>query len=251
MEDNLLFRIVKPDESLSGFVESFWLLHNATGKDKEIVVLPDGRVDLILSKTGTQPFHIMLSGLETLPQPVILEADTLMCAVSFKLPATELLFPNRISNLLDYAEYLPDDFWGFDQNDLLDFDNFCQKAAAKITALLPDKTDDRKLRLFQLIYADKGNLTVRQLSEAVFWNSRQINRYFTSQFGLSLKSYCNILRFRESLGHLAKGNLFPELNFADQSHFIKQVRKFSGVIPKELLKNENDRFIQFSTLLPE
>jgi AraC-like DNA-binding protein len=106
--------------------------------------------------------------------------------------------------------------------------------------------DPRKRKLFELIHLSNGTYTVNELSNSVFWNSRQINRYFTKTFGLQLKSYCNILRFKASMAHLNEGNLFPELNFTDQAHFIKQVKKLSSVIPKELAKNINDRFIQLS-----
>ncbi|HMI08465.1 MAG TPA: AraC family transcriptional regulator [Flavobacterium sp.] len=249
MDNDLEFKLVKPDQSLSGYVESFWLLHNRSDSDKPIVVLPDGRVDLIFSQSATAPFHITLSGIETYPDQAMLAAGMVMFAISFKLPATEYIFPNTISNLLNYAAILPADFWNFNANDLHDFDLFCKKASQKIQSLLPPETDDRKQKLFDLIYASKGSLTIKELSEKLFWSSRQINRYFNRQFGLSLKAYCNILRFRESLQHIAQGKLFPELNFTDQSHFIKEIKKFSGVVPKELLKNENDRFIQFSALV--
>ena len=96
--------------------------------------------------------------------------------------------------------------------------------------------------------SSNGEIGVRALSEKVFWSSRQINRYFTQQLGLSLKAYCSILRFRASLQHIAQGKLFPQLNFADQAHFIKQIKKFSGVVPKELSKNKNDRFVLLSVL---
>ena len=91
-------------------------------------------------------------------------------------------------------------------------------------------------------------MKVQELSEKVSWSSRQINRYFTQQFGLSLKAFCKILRFRASLEHIAQGKLFPELNFTDQTHFIKEIKKFAGVVPKELLKNTNDRFILLSVM---
>ncbi|HKG06752.1 MAG TPA: AraC family transcriptional regulator, partial [Pedobacter sp.] len=91
-------------------------------------------------------------------------------------------------------------------------------------------------------------MSVKELSEQVFWSSRQINRYFTQQFGLSLKMFCKILRFRTSLEHVAQGRLAPELNFTDQTHFIKEIKKFSGVVPKELSKNKNDRFVLLSVL---
>ena len=251
MDSELQFKITKPDESLTDFVESFWMLHNCSDSAKEIVVLPDGRVDMTFSQSATEPFHMVRSGLETYPEQVILAPRTFIFAISFKLLATEYVFHDRISNLLNYAEYLPEGFWGFDINDLKDFDLFCKKASQKIQSLLPTEIDGRKRKLFDLIYSSKGALTVKELSESVYWSSRQINRYFNQQYGLSLKTYCSILRFRASLEHLALGKLSPELNFADQSHFIKEIKKFSGVVPKELLKNKNDRFIQFSVLAPK
>lgn len=88
----------------------------------------------------------------------------------------------------------------------------------------------------RLVYASKGEMSVKELSEKVGWSSRQINRYFTKQLGLSLKAYSTILRFRASLEHIAQGQLFPELNYTDQNHFIKEVKKFSGVAPKNYPK---------------
>ena len=243
MDNDLDFQLFKPNALLADFVESFWRLYNASDSDKEIVVLPDGRVDLIFSQSATEPFHITLSGLETYPEQATLKAKTLMFAVSFKLPATEYLFHNSVSALLNNAEHLPANFWNFTAADLKNFELFCKKASKKIGSLLPKEIDNRKQKLFDLIYASEGSLTVKELSAKVYWSSRQINRYFNQQFGLSLKAYCNILRFKVSLKHLAQGKFFPEPAFTDQSHFIKEVRKFSGVSPKELKRNQNDRFI--------
>jgi len=251
MLNNFDFKLIKADKSLSDFVESFWMLHNKSDNDKEIVVLPDGRIDLTFFHSPTQPFHIVLSGLETYPDQAMLKAHTLMFAVSFKLLATEYILQNTISNLLNYAAHLPTDFWNLNAADLNDFDLFCEKASQKIQSLLPKEIDNRKIKLFDLIYSFNGSLTVKELSEKVFWSSRQINRYFNQQFGLSLKTYCNILRFRASFHHIKEGKLFPQENFSDQSHFIKEVKKLSGVSPKELKRNKNDRFIQFTMLPPK
>jgi len=97
--------------------------------------------------------------------------------------------------------------------------------------LIKPNIDTRKKQLFDLIYASNGILTVTELSEKVFWSSRQINRYFNQTFGISLKTYCNIIRFKSSLPHIKKGIPFPELNFADQNHFIREIKKMSGVTP--------------------
>ncbi len=248
MSNDILYRFAKPDIAVADFVAGFWFLQNNSGEDKDVIILPDGRIDLIFSKTDPLTYHSVLLGLETRPDRTTIKARTQMFAISFKLLATEYILQNTVSGLLDSAKTLPPDFWGFHIGDLNDFDFFCQKASRKIQSLLPIAPDGRKQKLFDLVYASNGSVSVRELSEKVYWSSRQINRYFNRQFGLSLKNYCSILRFRASFQHIKEGKLFPEKNFTDQSHFIKEVKKLSGALPKELSKNQNDRFIQFSTL---
>ncbi|KMQ68810.1 transcriptional regulator [Chryseobacterium sp. FH2] len=247
MDSDLHYKFVKPDKSLVDFVEDLWFFQNQSDSNKEAIALPDGRIDLILSQSPSEPFKISLLGIATQPDEAIIAPKSLMFAVGFKPLAAEYIFEHSIASMLDTGKILPNDFWDFNANDLNDFETFCKKASRKIQSLIPKEMDSRKQKLFELLYASKGEITVKELSEKVFWSSRQINRYFNQQFGLSLKVYCNILRFRTSLEHIAKGKLFPELDFADQNHFIKQVKKFSGVVPKELFKHKNDRFVLLST----
>jgi AraC-like DNA-binding protein len=248
MSNNLEYRIVKPDKQLSDFVDSFWFLRNQSDADKDTIGLPDGLIDILLFKSATESFSIAQLGGLTQYEKAKISANSVIFCVSFKLLAVEYIFGENISDIVNSGKLLPAGFWGFTENDLLDFESFVEKATEKIKSLLPKEIDERKRKLFKLIYAAKGAITVKELSEKVFWSSRQINRYFNNQFGISLKVYCNILRFRASLEHIAKGRLFPEENFFDQNHFIKEVKKFSGVIPKELSKNKNDRFILLSVI---
>lgn len=248
MDSDLKYVFVKPDNSLDDFVDGFWLLQNQSNMDKEVVILPDGRIDLIISESKTEPFHITLLGLETQFHQAKIISKQRNFAISFKPLAAEFLFSDKIANLRDKGLNLQEGFWDFHKNDLNDFGIFQKKASQKIQSLVPERIDDRKRQLFELIYDCKGELTVQELSEKVYWDSRQINRYFNQRFGVSLKTYCNIIRFRFSFQNIKEGKLFPEQKFADQSHFIKEVKKHSGVSPKELNKNIKDRFLQFSLL---
>ncbi|WP_448697826.1 DUF6597 domain-containing transcriptional factor [Mucilaginibacter sp. AW1-3] len=248
MSNDLEYKIIKPDKQLSDFVDSFWFLRNQSDTDMDTTGLPDGLIDLLLFKSATGPFHIAQLGGLTQHEQAKISANSLIFCISFKLLAVEYIFGETISDIVNSGRLLPNGFWGFTENDLLDFDCFVEKATEKIKSLLPKEIDEHKRKLFEIIYATNGAITVKELSEKIFWSSRQINRYFNQQFGISLKAYCNILRFRASLEHIAKGQLFPEENFFDQNHFIKQVKKFSGVVPKELSKNKNDRFILLSAI---
>ena len=248
MSNDFYYKFIKPSGPLADFVESFGTFHNQSGKAKEVVIVPDGRVDLFFWQPAPGPFHVTLIGLETAPEQRSMPSQALAFTIGFKPLAVEYILHTSIAELLNTAKELPVDFWDITVDDLHDFDTFYTKASQKITALLPAAVDERKRKLFELIYASNGEMSVQELSEKAFWSSRQINRYYNQQFGLSLKAYCNILRFRASLDHIVQGKLFPELNFTDQNHFIKEIKKFSGVAPKELSKNKNGRFILLSVL---
>lgn len=244
----LHYNFIKPPGELSCFVESFGMFSLGPGKAKEVVVIPDGKIDLFLHKTEGGPFRILLTGLETAPKQRCIAPGTLFFDINFKPLAVEYLLNVSIADVVNSARYLPDNFWGFNNSDLADFEAFCKKATDKIMGLLPKRVDERKRQLFDLIYLSNGEVKIAELADEIGWSPRQINRYFSSRFGLSLKEYCNILRFRASLAHIANGQLSPELNFADQNHFIKEIKKFSGLPPKELFKNANDRFVLLSVL---
>jgi AraC-like DNA-binding protein len=248
MNNDFYYKFIKPDQSLTDVVESFGMFHNPANEAKEVVVMPDGRIDLFFWQVAPAPFEVILVGLETFPEQRSIPPQTIAFTISFKPLAVEYILHTSIAGFLNSATDFPANFWDFNVGDLKDFETFYKKASQKITALLPKAIDERKRKLFNLIYSSNGEMSVQELSEKVFWSSRQINRYFNQQFGLSLKAYCTILRFRASLAHIAQGKLFPELNFTDQNHFIKEIKKFSGVAPKELFKNKNDRFVLLSVL---
>ncbi|EJL62832.1 helix-turn-helix domain-containing protein [Flavobacterium sp. CF136] len=248
MNNDFYYKFILPDKPLADFVENIGMFHNQSDRAKEVVLMPDGRVDLFFMQSESAPFQVTLIGLETVPEERIIPPHTLAYKVSFKPLGVEYILQTSIADILNSAKNLPKNFWNINTDDLKDFEAFHQKTVLKLNELLPSEIDERKRKLFELIYASNGEIKVEALSEKIIWSSRQINRYFNKQFGLSLNAFCKILRFKASLQHIAKGKLFPELNFTDQTHFIKEIRKFSGVVPSELLKNKDDRFILLSVL---
>lgn len=243
------FKLIQPDESIQDFVCCFSSLRNFSNRHQAVVV-PNGRIDLIFSKTKDCKVQVALLGLETRPKYPNQEVSD-FCSVSFNPLAIEYIFGFPVADLLNSGKRMPDDFWGFEIEDLDDFDGFCEKMTGKISSLLPEKVDERKRKLFELVFASDGEISVAELSEKISWSPRQVNRYFNQQFGLPLKAYCKILRFQASLSHIKDGTLYPQLNFTDQSHFIKEVKQLSGVSPKELHQNKNDRFLQFLVYGPK
>jgi AraC-like DNA-binding protein len=241
------YREIKVDGFLNHFVKCFWKYENEDAA-YEHTILPDGYFDLIVEYENKSLSRVKLTGVWTKPVPVKIPKTTSIFAVRFKLLAAEHLFAQEIKSILDSTKDLDFNFWEISSLSSDDFQEFVDLVSNKIKSSLLElkEIDKRKLNLFQLIYQDK-KLSVKELSEQTFWESRQINRYFNNQFGFPLKVYLNIVRCNASYKNIAEGQLSPNEDFFDQSHFIKEIKKHTGVTPTELLQNKKDRFIQLKT----
>lgn len=244
----LVYQHLVPTALSQPWVDSIWRLHNPTDQPHPICVLPDGRVDIHFSVTPDQNFQSELAGIDSDSFSTAIPPYATLCAVSFNLLAVEYIIQRPLARLTNLRLRLSERFWGVLPEDLHEFDSFAIKINAKLNEYSNIQVDPRKLKMFEALYLHRGNISVGELADISHWSSRQINRYFNHWFGISLKTYSSILRFRASFSHLKAGNLYPENAFTDQSHFIKEIKKFSGYTPKELHKNQDDRFIQLLVL---
>jgi AraC-like DNA-binding protein len=244
----LTIKSALPHNSISHFVHSFWMLDNKTGKDIPSTILPNGMVDITLIKINSADWEMLLRGIDTKPAQVVIKKGTKIFTIGLKLLAVEYLLGDSIKDILNEERNISNNYWQFEESDLTSFEKFCNNATQKIKTISTENIDSRKKKLFELIYSSHGSITVKGLSEKTYWSSRQINRYFNKQFGISPKAYCNILRLGASFKHISEGKLFPEQNFTDQNHFIKEIKKYAGVTPKELRKNKGNRFIDITAI---
>ncbi|GIZ16575.1 helix-turn-helix domain-containing protein [Capnocytophaga catalasegens] len=157
-----------------------------------------------------------------------------------------------MKSILNTNIILHDTFWNILNYQTNDFEIFVSEISNHLENSIKHlkEIDSRKLKLFELVY-QRQNLSVEELSKNVFWSSRQINRYFNQMFGFSLKPFLNIIRCNSSYKDISKGTLYPNENYFDQAHFIKEIKKHTGKTPRELLKNENVRFLQLATKFNE
>ncbi|WP_343610776.1 AraC family transcriptional regulator [Chryseobacterium oranimense] len=251
MKTELEYISLPPQECLSHLIESIWMVRNHSEESVEAIVLPDGKIDLFLFLDQKGQFEIFISGICN--EPILKQPfpKSVMFAISFYPTAAEYVFKRSFADSLNQKIILPPGFMEFCREDMQDFDAFYKKACRTIQSVLTGPIDNRKILLFDLVNRSKGEIKVEAIASETGWNSRGINRYFRKWLGITLKSYIDIIKFCNSLKQLKKGNFYPELNYADQSHFIRAVKKFSGSKPNILRKNDNDRFIQLTTLSDE
>lgn len=248
---SIIYQESFPDLLIEDVVEQFWMIMNGDSVPKEIVVIPDGRIDLFVTKSIAGEFEVKVLGLTTVPSIVYIPAGFQIFSISFKLPGIELFLKEPVSNIVNSARpILAANLFGINQRNWNTFEEFCDYMNARLLKFNWAGLDRRKLNLFHKIYSSKGSARVEELAKESGWNARQINRYFNHQFGVNLKLFCRIIRFRDSLNQIRNGNL-SGVEYYDQSHFIKEICRLSGATPKEIKNNKNDRFIQFSVLARE
>lgn len=235
---------IPPSKDLSPFVKCFWEYKNETG-DMRHTILPNGCFELFMIFEHQTLISVFLSGLKTKPFDVDVPQGITVSSIRFLLSASEYLLEREIRSVLDDVLVLDVDFFGLREVSALSFPARTAHITRTLTDILKRKDiDPSKLFLLNTVYTP--DVKVREVSDTTGWDRRKINRYFNKQFGLSLKTFLNIIRLRSSFDSIKDGILYPQFDYYDQSHFIKEVRKYTGESPKELLKNENDRFLQFS-----
>ena len=243
----LFYKEVQADKSIADFVKLYWQFKNTSAEAKHYTVLPDGFFDLVIYISNNEINNISLYGVWSKQINVVVPGFTTVLGITFSPIAAEYVFKDTIVDIFNNSKQLNHSFFDINTLPFNDFSEFTNQFSTLISAFTA--ADNRKVEIFRLLFASSGTLSVEELSKKAFWSSRQINRYFQQNFGLTLKTYANILRCSSTYTHIEEGKLSSPILYYDQSHFIKEIKKYTGSNPKELHKNENDRFLQFSDLL--
>ncbi len=242
----LRYEEYKPGGFISQFVECFWLYENKSKKTKH-TILPHGYFEIVAEFSKGELFNITQSGVWTQPVNVVVPTGNLVMAIRFKLSAAEYLFQHPINDIRDLKIPLPHDFWTIEQYGYSSFRRFVKAMSARIWNQLInfplESIDERKLKLFKLIYQRRFQ-SVDEIAQQIGWSTRHINRYFNQNFGFPLKEYLKILRCSSAYKHISQGELSAPPNYFDQSHFIKDIKHYTGTTPRRLYENKDERFLQ-------
>lgn len=97
--------------------------------------------------------------------------------------------------------------------------------------------ENTNLRIFDemILYIEsrKGLIDVAEMAESFCYSMSALERNFKKNLGLTPKAYANIIRFRYAV--LEDD---PTCLFYDQSHYIKNCKKYTGKIPADLTHSE-------------
>ena len=252
----MIFSKVKPNESIALFVKDI-LVFDETN-NPENTVLPffaDGYPGFL--------FHITPNGQLVQPQnkkmPVTylhgqtLHPVELHMQGNFKIVSFQL-YPFVINSLFNVnAKELNNgcydlcqiEEWKPIEKALLNL-NDTEKQVSVISDFLLKTFNKQKDQLdlqikdaIQIILAQNALITVQNLSEQLHMTIRTLERRFIKQVGISVKDFIQTIKFQQSYEQLSSKD-YKKLTdivfsngFADQSHFIRVFKAFTGKTPSK------------------
>jgi AraC-like DNA-binding protein len=108
-----------------------------------------------------------------------------------------------------------------------------------ISRLSRIKSEDKLIKnsLYK-IKSSYGLVQVKELCSFYHISERQFQRRFQNTVGVSPRHYIKVIKFQEGINRIRSGKykrlseIAHELNYADQSHFIRHIKDLSGINPK-------------------
>lgn len=107
-----------------------------------------------------------------------------------------------------------------------------------------------------IIHANKGIISIKNLLNVVPVTERQLERKFNEEIGISPKKYIDAVKFQNYLKQLQKLSPIKELSslsyvcgYYDQAHLNNFFRRHTGVTPLQYKANHNLLAINFMPLI--
>jgi AraC-like DNA-binding protein len=98
----------------------------------------------------------------------------------------------------------------------------------------------------QKLKQSQGRITIKELEKQTGYSSRWLNMKFIEKVGISPKNLSSIIRFQQYFQTIVNNSEMAFFQkefynyFYDQSHFIKEFRRFTGITPTRFQHSTND-----------
>lgn len=254
--------VIAPCAGLRPYVRYYWILN--IREQFNVLTFPIGcpqmifhrRTPLFIPELSVSQHRFTISGQVNFPAHITSGGDTEMIVAVF--------YPHTIGTFIDTppSTFYNSEISGFDignksLNELAarisDSESTHQCIKTIESWLLTELRHRHDALNQQRVGAAVGSLMknpamqVGELADIACLSSKQLGRIFNSYVGMMPKEYARIVRFQKSMWMLQnRCRDYAEIayccGYSDQSHFIREFRQFTGVVPTQLSKPYSDLY---------
>ena len=251
-----MYREFSPKKHLSHIIDKFWIFQN-TKKNYTSYILPDCSMDFIFNfgdsfyeKNKISKINhndILLIGIMTTFLRSTYSSNTKLFGVRFK-PLGMNYFLNLNFNIVKNEKILvksllPQNQYSlleyiFSYNKIDDIIDYFEKVLCYLININNCTIDINTIQILKNINHNKNN-TIQNIIADIYISQRQLEIKFKRDIGISMKEFININRFIKAKKQISNSKktlteIALDNGYYDSSHFIKEIKKYSGVSPKLL-----------------
>jgi len=245
---NQTYREYAPHPSLANYVQCYWAIKVDAVPSQPLInrILPDGCIDIVLELQPDASWNARVVGTMQQPSVMLFDSPVQYIGVRFKPGGATSFLDVAMHELTDTTESL-ETFWGTTSTLLLEqvqdafADSPQQIRWLELTLLhhlrcSKPRVDTLVIQAVNCIHAN-SYLSVRELARILAVSERQLARRFYAHIGISPKSFMRVMRFQRALTQWQNLPTFTaiESDYYDQSHFIRDFKAFTGLLPSEYL----------------
>jgi len=237
----------QPNVLLGKYIDFYWTLETDSNyKTFNVPLFADACTDIFINVgdtganfNGGSPIssgRIYMGGLSTSYKFVRCFPNSIFIGVRFKPGGLPLFFNTPLFETVDQIiEFQDNHFFsimGLDALLPVRLDQYFLSKIKKPTPVIP---------ITEAVHYYKGQISVDQLAQKCNVSNRTMERLFYVNMGISPKEFISIVRFQRVLKALqngySKGQLLQiafEMGYYDQAHFIRDIKKHSGLTPSAI-----------------
>lgn len=261
------YQTFAPPEVLAPFIKYFWALQSDVnnGAEKTFSAIPDGSPGVIMVRSDKEAFclnhdkklpNIFLYGQTIAPASFSSAGKLGAIGVCFQPHALKSIFgldANELTGSCVDIDLLGNNKKHINLSQQFSDADTVDEQIKVLSVYLFDKLqrnsrlpDDPTKYAISQITGSKGLISLKELQTQLQLSERTLERKFKDAVGISPKLFSRIIRFQETMAQLRSSDyeklsdIAYENNYADQSHFIRVFKEFTGFSPIEFKKQSDE-----------
>ncbi len=262
------FEFIKPSPELKPYIAKIWIFENSMGLvNHGTLIAPNAKPKIIVPYTNT------LTTTDKQKTAICKEGD--ICFIGIRDEPVTLGTPKGATGSIGIElttagayRFLNNPMYEI-TNNVFSFSELYGKDGSMLVQKMMNEEDPlQKVKIIQdflmaqlkeenryssiidysvhFISSSHGLASIKELEKKTGYTKRYIDLLFKDHLGISPKTYATIVRFQRFYKHLANAeslksdaHAFLELYY-DQSHFIKEFKRYTGHTPMQYSNMNND-----------